>query len=67
MARLSRDGAEFTTGLMAQGDLFGTPLNHPRAFVSPETATAKGAGKVLRVRVNEFRHLLLRYAVLGLR
>ncbi len=67
LARLNRDGAEFTTGLLANGELFGAPLNDPPAFETPETATMKGAGNVVRVRVNEFRTLLLNHPVLGLR
>ena len=67
LARLSRDGAEFTTALLANGELFGAPLNDLPAFEVPETATLKGAGNVLRVRVNEFRNLLLNHPALGLR
>ena len=67
LARLSRDGAEFTTGLLANGELFGAPLNDSPAFETPETATMKGAGNVIRVRVNEFRTLLLNHPALGLR
>ena len=67
LARLSRDGAEFTTGLLANGELFGAPLNNLPAFETPETASVKGAGNVLQVRVNEFRNLLLNHPVLGLR
>ncbi len=67
LSRLSRDGAEFTTGLLANGELFGAPLNDPPAFESPETATVKGAGNLLRVRVNEFRNLLLNHPALSLR
>ena len=32
LSRLNPDGAEFTTGLLNNGDLFGTPLNNPPAF-----------------------------------
>lgn len=67
LARLSRDGAEFTTGLLANGELFGAPLHDPPAFETPETATVRGTGSLLRVRVNEFRNLLLSHPALGLR
>lgn len=67
LSRLSRDGAEFTTGLLANGELFGAPLNYPPAFETPETATVKGAGNLLRVHANEFRNLLLSHPALGLR
>jgi CRP-like cAMP-binding protein len=67
LARLNRDGSEFTTGLLANGELFGAPLNDPPAFEAPETAMVKGVGKLLRVRVSEFRNLLLAYPALGLR
>ena len=67
IARLSRDGAEFTTGFLTKGELFGVPLNDPPAFESPETATAKGAGNFVRIRIGEFRKLLLNYPALGLR
>ncbi len=67
LARLSRDGAELTTGLLANGDLFGAPLNDPATFKTPESAIVKGDGSVLRISVNEFRNLLLNYPPLGLR
>lgn len=67
LARLSRDGAEFTTGLLANGELFGASLDDAPAFEAPETATVKGEGNLLRVRVNEFRNLLLNHPTLGLR
>ncbi len=67
LSRLSRDGTEFTTGLLANGELFGAPLNDPPAFEVPETATVKGTGNLLRVHVNEFRNLLLKHPALGLR
>lgn len=67
LARLSRDGAEFTTGLLANGELFGAPLHDPPAFETPETATVRGAGNLLRVHANEFRNLLLSHPALGLR
>ena len=67
LARLSRDGAEFTTGLLANGELFGASLNDAPAFEAQETATVKGVGNLLRVRVNEFRNLLLNQSALGLR
>ena len=67
LSRLNRDGAEFTTGLLNNGDLFGTPLNNPPTFEAPETATVKGEGIFLQVLVNEFRNLLLNHPALGLR
>ena len=67
LARISRDGAEFTTGLLANGELFGAPLHDPPAFETPETATVRGAGNLLRVHANEFRNLLLSHPALGLR
>ena len=67
LSRLSRDGTEFTTGLLTTGDLFGAPLSNPPAFESPETASAKGQGIFLRVLVHEFRNLLLNHPALGLR
>lgn len=67
LARLSRDGAEFTTGLLANGELFDAPLHDPPAFETPETATVRGAGNLLRVHANEFRNLLLSHPALGLR
>ena len=67
LARLSGDGTEFTTGLLAKSELFGAPLNDPPAFDAPETATSKGAGNLLRVRADEFRNLLLNHPDLGLR
>lgn len=67
LSRLSRDGAEFTMGLLANGDLFGAPLNDPTTFETPESAIAKGDGSVMRVNVNEFRDLLLNHPPLGLR
>jgi CRP-like cAMP-binding protein len=67
VARLSRDGAEFTTGLLTNGELFGAPIHDPAAFQAVESATVKGAAKVLRIRVNEFRTLLLHQPAVGLR
>jgi CRP-like cAMP-binding protein len=67
LARLSRDGAELTTGFLANGDLFGAPLNDPTKFETPESAIVKGDGSVMRINVNEFRNLLLNYPPLGLR
>ena len=67
LARLSREGAELTTGLLANGELFGASLNDASAFEVPETASVKGAGNILRIRVNEFRTLLLNHPTLGLR
>lgn len=67
LARLSLDGAEFTMGLLANGDLFGAPLNDPTTHETPESATVKGDGSVMSINVNEFRKLLLNYPPLGLR
>ena len=67
LARLSLKGAEFTTGFLTVGELFGAPLDDQPLFKTPETATAKGPGNLLRVRVDEFRKLLLNHPVLGLR
>ena len=67
LARLNRDGAEFTTGFLANGELFGAPLSDSPAFETPETATVKGAGNILRMHLNDFRNLLLTQPALGLR
>jgi len=67
LSRLSREGAEFTTGLLVNGELFGAPMNYPLDFETPETATVKGAVNLLRMHTNEFRNLLLSHSALGLR
>ena len=67
LSRPSHSGTEFTTGLLANGELFGAPLNDPPEFETPETATVKGVCAILRIRVNEFRNLLLNRPALGLR
>ena len=67
LARLNRDGAEFTIALLANGELFGAPLNDSPAFETPETATVKGAVNLLRMHTHEFRNLLLTQPALGLR
>jgi len=67
LARVSRDGAEFTTGLLVSGELFGAPLNDRPEFETPETATAKGVAKILRIHISEFRELMLNHPALALR
>lgn len=67
LSRLDHDGTEFTTGLLTAGELFGAPLNDQPEFEAPETASAKGAVDLLRMRVHEFRNLLVKYPSLGLR
>ena len=36
LARINIDGAEFTMGLLASGDLFGAPLSDPSTFEAQE-------------------------------
>lgn len=67
IARLNREGAEFTMGLLTNGELFGVPMDDPSAFNAPDTATAKGMVKVMRMRMHEFRKLLLNSPTLGMR
>ncbi len=67
LARIDIDGAEFTMGLLTNGDLFGAPLSDPSTFEAQESAIVKGDGSVLRIKINEFRNLLLNNPLLGLR
>jgi len=52
LARVNIDGAEFTMGLLANGDLFGAPLSDPSTFEAQESAIVKGDWSVLRIKVN---------------
>lgn len=67
LARVNRDGREFTTAFLLNGALFGPALG--RADLSPaqETATAKGMVSLWRVPANEFHNLLLKYPTVSLR
>lgn len=67
MARVNREGGEFTIGLRTAGELFGPIFDGSASIVSQETATAKGAVSVWRVPSIEFRNLLSHQPALSLR
>jgi CRP-like cAMP-binding protein len=67
LARVSRDGEEFTTGLRTAGELFGAALNEADPGDAPDTATAKGSVAAWYAPSTEFRDLMLRQPALGLR
>jgi CRP-like cAMP-binding protein len=67
LARVSRDGEEFTTGLRTAGELFGAALNGAGPGDAPDTASAKGNVSAWCAPSAEFRNLMLRQPALGLR
>jgi CRP-like cAMP-binding protein len=67
LARVSRSGDVFTTGLRTAGDLFGATLVEGAAEPAFETATAKGAVRAWCAPVTAFRTLMQQQPLLALR
>lgn len=63
LARLSQEGAAFTTAALGAGEFFGPALGG--APQAEDTARAKGAVSVWRVPIEEFRRLLLHHPVVS--
>ena len=67
LARVSREGGEFTTGLRTTGELFSPTLGGFDLINAQETATAKGTVTIWCVPSAEFRNLMLHQPILCLR
>jgi CRP/FNR family cyclic AMP-dependent transcriptional regulator len=67
LARVSSEGAGFTTALLSRGELFGPGLSVSAGTAAQEAATARGGTVVWRVPGNEFNTLLMHQPVLCLR
>ena len=59
IARVNYDGESLTTFALGPGDFFGPAISG--IAEAEDTARAKGAAKIWRVRLEEFRRLLLEY------
>ena len=64
LSRLNAEGNELTMAILTKGELFGPALPQNEAEAQ-ETATAKGAAKLYRIPMAEFKGLLARRASLA--